>query len=123
MRNIPGSSAADLEANLETLQADSAFSTLMEMKKNSPTGGALGAISERELAMLGSAQSSLRQAQSPAQLKENVKNYLEIRGNILGKIDGEVNLSKPQKKQGGQEMVDANGNRAIVYPDGSYEEL
>lgn len=28
-----------------------------------------------------------------------------------------------QKKTGGTEMVDANGNRAIVYPDGSYEEL
>jgi hypothetical protein len=26
-------------------------------------------------------------------------------------------------KSGGVEMTDANGNRAIVYPDGSYEEL
>jgi hypothetical protein len=26
-------------------------------------------------------------------------------------------------KQGGVEMTDANGNRAIVYPDGSFEEL
>ncbi len=28
-----------------------------------------------------------------------------------------------QKKAGGVEMVDANGNRAMVYPDGSFEEL
>jgi hypothetical protein len=26
-------------------------------------------------------------------------------------------------KQGGQIMIDANGNRAMVYPDGSFEEL
>ena len=30
---------------------------------------------------------------------------------------------KAPAKQGGVEMTDANGNRAIVYPDGSYEEL
>jgi hypothetical protein len=29
----------------------------------------------------------------------------------------------PTGKTGGVEMVDANGNRAIVYPDGSFEEL
>jgi len=28
-----------------------------------------------------------------------------------------------KKKPGGQVMIDANGNKAIVYPDGSYEEL
>lgn len=27
------------------------------------------------------------------------------------------------QKQGGQIMIDANGNRAMVYPDGTYEEL
>lgn len=37
------------------------------------------------------------------------------------------NESKPsqsgQKKQGGQMMIDANGNKAMVYPDGTFEEV
>ena len=32
-------------------------------------------------------------------------------------------LNIPEAKEGGQMMIDANGNRAIVYPDGSYEEV
>ena len=31
--------------------------------------------------------------------------------------------SQGAKKEGGQIMIDANGNRAMVYPDGSYEEM
>lgn len=30
---------------------------------------------------------------------------------------------RPQQKQGGEIMVDASGNRAMVYPDGTFEEL
>lgn len=38
-------------------------------------------------------------------------------------INSPKGTDKTQKKTGGIEMVDANGNRAIVYPDGSFEEL
>ena len=31
--------------------------------------------------------------------------------------------AQPQGKEGGQLMIDANGNRAMVYPDGSFEEV
>jgi hypothetical protein len=32
-------------------------------------------------------------------------------------------LNIPEAKEGGQLMIDANGNKAMVYPDGSYEEV
>ena len=49
----------------------------------------------------------------------------------LGNISEEAKVKTGQKKaeapiqqkQGGQVMVDANGNRAMVFPDGSFEEL
>ena len=34
-----------------------------------------------------------------------------------------INSDGIEGKSGGEEVVDANGNRAIMYPDGSYEEI
>ena len=48
----------------------------------------------------------------------------EIRNSLAFKLEDKVDKVKPkQKKQGGQIMVDANGNRAMVFPDGTFEEL
>lgn len=69
---IPGTPAADLRANLDTLQANLGFDELARMRAASPTGGALGAVSERELRLLTSTLRSLERDQSPAQLRENL---------------------------------------------------
>jgi hypothetical protein len=82
----PGSSAADLQANLDTLEADAAFSALQTMRDNSKTGGALGAISERELTLLGAAQRSLAASQSPEQLKTNISAYLKLRAESMARV-------------------------------------
>ncbi len=55
----PGSTAKDMRANLDTLTADAAFTSLQAMRDASPTGGALGQVSERELTLLGAAVRSL----------------------------------------------------------------
>ena len=82
----PGSNAADMQANLDTLTADAAFSSLQTMRDNSKTGGALGAISERELTLLGAAQRSLASSQSPEQLKANIAAYLKIRSESMARV-------------------------------------
>lgn len=46
------SDARSIRESLKTLQAYSGFSTLVSMKKASPSGGALGQVSERELELL-----------------------------------------------------------------------
>jgi len=79
----PGSKASDLRANLDTLTADSAFSALSEMRASSKTGGALGAISERELVLLGAAKRSLSADQSDEQLIKNINTYVEIRNRMM----------------------------------------
>lgn len=66
-----GSPAADLAANLKTIEADTAFNELQAMRDASPTGGALGAISEREIDLLASRRRSLLQSQSPEQFRQN----------------------------------------------------
>lgn len=85
-KDIGGTPAANLEALLNTIAADSAFAELQSMREASKTGGALGAISEKELALLTSAQAALTQKQSPDQLKENLRKYQQIRTNALQNV-------------------------------------
>src|SRR3546814_10033930 len=61
---IPGTDWADLAAKLDTLKGRSAFGALQQMRANSPTGGALGQVSERELYLLQNAAPQLQQSQS-----------------------------------------------------------
>lgn len=69
---VPSSGAKDLAADLRTIKANLGFDELQEMRANSPTGGALGQVSEQEIAFLQSVVASLDQAQSPEQLKQNL---------------------------------------------------
>jgi hypothetical protein len=72
LASIGGTPAADLAATIDTIEANLSFQALADMRANSPTGGALGSITERELQLLGSTVASLRQSQSPQQLRENL---------------------------------------------------
>jgi hypothetical protein len=76
--NIPGTKWADTAAKLETLRAKSAFGALSEMRANSPTGGALGSVTERELSLLQNAETQLSQAQSPEAFKQALLEYKRI---------------------------------------------
>lgn len=70
LSGIGGTDARNLKAQLDTIKANLAFDALQKMREASPTGGALGAVSERELGLLESAISSLDQAQDAKQLNE-----------------------------------------------------
>lgn len=59
MAALPMSDARALESALSPIKANLAFERLQEMRDESKTGGALGAVSERELDLLSSAVSSL----------------------------------------------------------------
>jgi hypothetical protein len=69
---IAGTPAHDLAATLNTIKANIGFDELNAMRQASPTGGALGQVSERELGFLQSVLASLDQTQSPTQLRENL---------------------------------------------------
>lgn len=70
---IGGTGARDLEANIETIISNIGFDRLQKMREDSPTGGALGSVSERELSQLNSAIANLMTDQSPEQLLVNLK--------------------------------------------------
>jgi hypothetical protein len=70
---IPGTPAANFKADVNTLSANIAFGELTAMREASKTGGALGQVSERELALLEAALGSLDRAQSPDQFLESLQ--------------------------------------------------
>lgn len=70
----------DLEGALNTIKSNLGFDRLTQMRAESPTGGALGNVSDRELQLLTSTVQSLDQRQSPATLKKNlaiIRGYLD----------------------------------------------
>ena len=72
MANVPASKAHDMQQRLATLKALVGFKQLNEMRAQSPTGGALGNVTERELGFLQSVIGSLEQSQSREQFLENL---------------------------------------------------
>ena len=82
-----GSPANSVLALLKPIQANTAFSKLQEMRAKSPTGAALGAVSDRELQLLYSTEDAIDPAASDEVFQDGmgtvIKNRLVV-ANRLG---------------------------------------
>ena len=74
---VPGTPAKELATVIGTIKARLGFDQLQQMRNASPTGGALGQVSNRELASLESALASLDQGLSADALRQNLKQIKE----------------------------------------------
>lgn len=72
LSDVPGTDAKAISSLLDTIKANIGFDELNRMRRQSPTGGALGNVTERELGLLQAVAGSLDQAQSPEQLRDNL---------------------------------------------------
>lgn len=75
---LPFTSAWQLPYNLDSLKANIGFAELQRMRQASPTGGALGQVSDRENALLQAIQGSLAQEQDPNVLLENLRQLRDL---------------------------------------------
>lgn len=69
---IPGTDAKAISGLFETIKANIGFEELNRLRQQSKTGGALGQVTERELAFLQAVAGSLDQSQSKQQLTDNL---------------------------------------------------
>lgn len=87
---LPGTDARELSTVIGTIKARLGFDQLQQMRNASPTGGALGQVSNRELAALEGALASLDQGLSPKALRENLKqierSYKRWQETAMGKL-------------------------------------
>lgn len=68
LKFIPGTDSRSLRENLKTIAANISFDKIQNMRQNSPTGGALGAVSDKDLALLSASRGSLDQGLKDAEL-------------------------------------------------------
>ncbi len=91
---LPGTDARELASKVDTIQANLAFDELEEMRKNSPTGGALGNVTEKELDLLKSAVSGLDPALGLEAFNKQVKliqdHYDRFKKALVGQADYRV---------------------------------
>jgi len=100
LSSIPATDARNFKAELQTLKSNIAFNELAQMRAASKTGGALGAVSDKESALLESALGALDQGQSPDQLRAQLDQIVNSLSNYeaaksLGGVPGN---NAPAKK-------------------------
>ena len=93
---IGGTDAADLSEAIKTITSSVGFDRLQKMRDDSPTGGALGQVSERELALLNASLGSLSQMQSKEQLRNNL---LEVQKHYQNAVNA-INAQQIAYQQG-----------------------
>jgi hypothetical protein len=125
LNGISGSAANDLAMTLDTINANISFDRLQEMRASSPTGGALGQVTEPEHRMLKASLASLDQSQSEEQFLENLgtveQRYLNIvhgKGNWGYDKNGEIKVGYNIGKTLSNKRHAKIKNRNV----GSYEE-
>jgi hypothetical protein len=72
LSSVPGTPAHDALNSINTIEAAVGFDRLQKMRDDSPTGGALGQVTERELALLSQSLGSLKQSSSRKQFVANL---------------------------------------------------
>jgi hypothetical protein len=80
--DVPGTPGFNLKEKLKGIKANVGFNKLQDMRAASPTGGALGQVSDKENALLQSVFGSLEQSQSKNQLQRNL-NRLDVLFNAI----------------------------------------
>ena len=98
---IPGTPARNLSGVVDSIKANLGFEALQEMRRNSPTGGALGQVAVQELNMLQSTVASLDRGQSPEQLKRNLLKVKEHVENWKKAVGGTIANTSDRVQQGG----------------------
>jgi hypothetical protein len=73
LSGVGGTAARNLRADLETIRANIGFDQLNQMRQASPTGGALGNVTNQELTFLQSVMGSVDQSQSEDQFLRNLR--------------------------------------------------
>lgn len=91
---IPGTKARDLSGKLDTIGANVAFARLQKMREESPTGGAVGNVSDTDMRLLKSTIAALDQSLSKKELQKNLTKVVDVYSRILVKLPGGRDILK-----------------------------
>lgn len=83
LQGAPGTNAHDLQQTLQSVKANISFDRLQQMRQASPTGGALGSVTEGEGKKLESVYGALEQSQTQGQFEYNLKRVANLYMDIV----------------------------------------
>ncbi|MEK9984052.1 MAG: hypothetical protein VW879_04860 [Opitutae bacterium] len=113
---IGGTDAANLRQAISTIESSIGFDRLQKMRDDSPTGGALGQVSERELSLLNASLGSLSQMQSVEQLRTNLERVRTHYDNFIKSINARNQGLSADNLDSGYKMLNM-GSPAIDEAD------
>lgn len=94
LQQLEGTNATNVAALSETVRANIGFDRLQAMREASPTGGALGNVTERELSNLQAVMGNLGQSQSVEQFLYNLDRLGEVYDGIISKAAAYPNAAQ-----------------------------
>jgi hypothetical protein len=86
---VPGTDAYTGAAKLENLQTRSFVSEIQKMRAASPTGGAVGSVTEKEMSALSNIQASLKAGLKETELRKQLQQYINSANRALKTIPNE----------------------------------
>lgn len=116
LSNVGGTQANDVAKLTDTIKANATFDKLQAMRKSSPTGAALGAVSDTENKLLGAAIGSLEQSQTKEQFVRNLQRVKKIYNEI---IHGPGTTDEAGNLRSAQGAVSRNQDGSISTPYGT----
>lgn len=110
--SLRGGAAANFEADLDALKSKIGFAILNDMRQMSPTGGALGNVSNFEVDTLQRNIAALDLTQSPAQLRARIKQISDYAKGLRERYSRAYNMDK-SSLLGDQANTGQTGGRTI----------
>jgi len=117
LRNRPGSAAYDLQGKIQKIDANSAFDQLQAMREASPTGGALGGVTEGELALLKSTVANLDPNMSQGEFLAQLQAARDHYSGLAAKISGQAPQPQQAQQRDEQPMAVAGNMQPPSGPD------
>lgn len=112
--NASSSQAAELRRQVDVMKSIATIENLTAMRMASPTGGALGNVTEKEGAMLASATGALDAAASEADFKRALDNYEKTLYRVVhGTEAGDKLFEERRKAAGGQSRTSSGINWSV----------
>jgi hypothetical protein len=94
--DIPGTEAANAQAQFDTLKSQIGFGVLQDMRQNSKTGGALGNVSDAEGKRLEANLSALSRKQSKEEMAVNLDNIIKYVDSAEARLSDAFNMKHSQ---------------------------
>lgn len=106
LAQIKGTNAYSVKALVDTIKANIGFETLAQMRKESPTGGALGQVSNQEIGFLQATLANLDQGQTAADFEAQLTQLENIYNQVITKLNA---YPDEAKKAAGYIDIDLGG--------------